>query len=102
MRLNPDNFVKGEDRGRRESVMKNLLFGTVIMMITVSPAFAAGNSYNSGEGGGGSKWSPSWRSPASSNTPPVVGSAYPVCHLVKERVGTRNGHVIYRTHEVCA
>jgi hypothetical protein len=78
--------------------MKWLLFGAVITMIAVSPALAGGR----GDMGDGScKGCPSWRSPASSDMPPVVGSAFPVCRLVKERIGTRHGHSVYQTRQVC-
>ena len=84
--------------------MKKLLFSTVITMIAVSPALAGGGM---NEGGETCKACPSWRSPASSAAPPVVGSANfpedraPVCHLVKQRIGTHNGHVGYETRQVC-
>ena len=29
-------------------------------------------------------------------------AARQVCHKIKERVGTRNGKAVYRTHQVCA
>jgi len=85
--------------------MKWLLFGAVITMIAVSPALAGGR----GDMGDGScKGCPSWRSPASSDMPPVVGSAFsvvgsafPVCRLVKERIATRHGHPVYRTWQLC-
>ena len=53
--------------------MKKLLFGTVITMIGVSPALAGGGNDNMDLGGGGCKGCPSWRSPASSDLPPVMG-----------------------------
>ena len=85
--------------------MKRLLFGAAITMIAVSPALAGGR----GDMGDGScKACPSWRSPASSDMPPVVGSAFPVvgsafpvCRLVKERIGTRYGHPVYKTWQLC-
>jgi hypothetical protein len=57
--------------------MKKLLFGAVIGIIVVSPAFAGGGRDDGGET---CKACPSWRSPASSNAPPVMGlifGAYP-------------------------
>jgi hypothetical protein len=90
--------------------MKMLLFGAVIAAIGISPALAGGI------GGGGlgdldrCKGCPSWRSDASDAAPPVVGSAFPpqvvgpafpVCHLVKERIGTRHGHAVYKTWQLC-
>ena len=78
--------------------MKKLSFGAVIMVIVISPALAGGR----GDMGDGScKACPSWRSPASSDMPPVVGSAFPVCRLVRERIGTRHGHPVYQTRQVC-
>jgi hypothetical protein len=62
--------------------MKKLLFAAVITMIVVSSALAGGI----GAGGSGMsiedrcKGCPSWRSPASSDMPPVMGrysGAYP-------------------------
>jgi hypothetical protein len=75
-------------------------------MITVSPALGGGMGDLGGET---CKACPSWRSPASSAAPPVVGSAnFPedaqrlsVCHLAKQRIGTHSGHVVYRTLQVC-
>ena len=63
--------------GSRERVMKKLLFGTVITMIVVSPVLGGMGDYLSS---GSCKGCPSWRSPASSNLPPVMGktsAAYP-------------------------
>jgi hypothetical protein len=78
--------------------MKKLFFGAVIMVVVISPALAGGR----GDMGDGScKACPSWRSPAPSDMPPVVGSAFPVCRLVRERIGTRHGHPVYQTRQVC-
>jgi hypothetical protein len=74
-------------------------------MITVSPALGNGADLSDGS----CKGCPSWRSPASSAAPPVVGSAnFPedvprlrVCHLVKQRIGTHNSHAVYRTLQAC-
>jgi hypothetical protein len=90
------------------SPMKKLLFGAVIAMMIVNSlavAYAtpgdnwADRPWLEGE----CKWCPSWRSPASSGPPPwwLTPSRAPVCHLVKERVGTHNGHAVYRTLQVC-
>ena len=93
-----------------ESPMKSLLFGAAVAVIVISPALA---------GGGGNDMStdqtckgcPSWRSPASSDPPPVVGSGFPpdavgrafsACHLVKARIGTRHGHPVYQTRQAPA
>ena len=86
--------------GHKENTMKTLLFGAVIvMMIVISSAVAYATPGDSAaDRPDGSKWSPSWRSPASSKAPPVVGS---VCRLVKERIGTRHGHPVYQTRQVC-
>jgi hypothetical protein len=90
--------------------MKKLLFGApvIMMMMVISSAVAyatpgdnwADRPWLDGE----CKWCPSWRSPASSDPPPwwLTPKAAVVCHLIKERVGTRrNGHAVYRTHQVC-
>ena len=97
--------------GRMEAIMAIGQFNTlcaaavVAMMITVLPALGMGT----GEGGDGRVFS-SWRSPASSDMPPVVPGSprFPedfrrvtVCHLVKERIGTHNGHAVYRTLQSC-
>jgi hypothetical protein len=87
--------------------MKKLLLGAAITVVAVLPALAGGGMDDGGET---CKACPSWRSPASSNAPPVLGSAnfledaprLRVCHAVKERVGThRNGHAVYQNHQVC-
>jgi hypothetical protein len=85
----------------RESVMKKLLLGVAIAMIVISSASAG-----MGDGIGGSefcKGCPSWRSPASSDPPPwwLTPSPVSACRLVKERVGTRRGHAVYETRQVC-
>jgi hypothetical protein len=95
--------------------MMRLLFGAAIAVIVTSPALAGGIGW-----GGKSdrdigdfdrcKGCPSWRSPASSDPPPVVGSgfapdaagrAFSACHLVKERIGTQHGHPAYKTWQLC-
>ena len=95
-----DNAFFREWDGHKENTMKTLLFGAVIVMMIVIPLAVAyatpGDS--AADRPDGSKWSPSWRSPASSKAPPVVGS---VCRLVKERIGTRHGHPVYQTRQVC-
>jgi hypothetical protein len=92
-----------------EAIMAIVRFNTLCAaavaatMITVSPALAGRDV----DMGGDCKACPSWRSPASSAAPPVVGSAnFPedrlrACHLVNQRIGTHNGHAVYRTHQVC-
>ena len=79
--------------------MKKLFFGAVIMVIVISPALAGGGRGDMGDGS--CKGCPSWRSPASSDMPPVVGSAFPVCRVVKERIATRHGHPVYKTWQLC-
>jgi hypothetical protein len=95
--------------------MKKLLLGAAIAMIAISPALAGGVGW-----GGRSdrdigdfdrcRGCPSWRSPASDAAPPVMGSAFPatsggpafpVCHLLKERIGTRHGRPVYKTWQLC-
>jgi hypothetical protein len=93
-----DNAFFREWDVHKENTMKRLLFGAVITMIAVSPALAGRGDI--GDGSGSCKACPSWRSPASSDMPPV-GSAFPVCRLVKERIGTRHGHPVYQTRQVC-
>ena len=95
-----DNAFFREWDGHKENTMKTLLFGAVIVMMIVIPLAVAyatpGDS--AADRPDGSKWSPSWRSPASSKAPPVVGS---VCRLVKERIGMRHGHPVYKTWQLC-
>jgi hypothetical protein len=81
--------------------MKTLLLGAAIAMIVISPALAG-----MGDGVGGGefcKGCPSWQSPASSDPPPwwLTPSPVTACRLVKERVGTRRGHAVYETRQVC-
>jgi hypothetical protein len=88
--------------------MKSLLFGAAIAVMVISPALAgSGNDLDADQT---CKGCPSWRSPASSDPPPVVGSGFPpdsagrafsACHLVKERIGTRHGHPAYKTWQLC-
>jgi hypothetical protein len=87
--------------------MKRLLFGAAITMIVISPALAGGGRDSDDQT---CKGCPSWRSPASSDAPPVVGSAFapavarpafPVCRLVKERIGTRRGRPVHKTWQLC-
>jgi hypothetical protein len=94
-----------------EAIMVIVRFNTLCAaavaatMITVSPALAEGKGSDRGDGG--CKACPSWRSPASDAEPPVVGWAnFPedrlrACHLAKQRIGTHNGHAVYRTLQVC-
>jgi hypothetical protein len=83
-----------------ESFMTKLLFGIVIAMILISPALAGGG--NNMDGDQTCKACPSWRSPASSDPPPWwLPQSPPACHLVKDRIGTRRGHPVYQTRQVC-
>jgi hypothetical protein len=68
--------------------MKRLLFGAVIVMMS-SVAYASESTSQSFGERDTSKWSGS--------------SEYslPVCHLVRERVGTKHGHPVYQTRQVC-
>src|SRR5438105_11339630 len=93
---------------RRESDMMKLLFGAVIMMMSVMSlpvayATPGDNWANRPWLDYECKWCPSWRSPASSDPPPWwrAPSPGPRCHLVKEPVGTRRGHAVYQTRQVC-
>jgi hypothetical protein len=58
-----------------------------------------------GDGIGGGefcKGCPSWRSPASSDMPPVeLQRSPPACRLVKERVSRQHGHAVYQVRQVC-
>jgi hypothetical protein len=70
----------------------------VAAMIAISPALAGGDGdFDRCKG------CPSWRSPASTDPPPwwLTPSPVSACRLVKERVGTRRGHAVYETHQVC-
>ena len=79
--------------------MKKRVFGAVIMLIVASPALAGRDNDIDMDS---CKICRSWRPPASSDAPPVRPTPFPVCHLVKERVGTRrNGHAVYQTHQIC-
>ena len=77
--------------------MNKLLFGaaTAAMLVAVSPAFAVQDLDDN------CKWCPSWRSDASDRPPPVLATPSLVCHLVRQRIETRNGHAVYRTRQVC-
>jgi hypothetical protein len=79
--------------------MKMLLVGTALVMIVISPALGRDNDM----GDDSCKMCPSWRSPASSDPPPwwLPQNPVPACHLVRERVGTRHGHSVYQTRQVC-
>jgi hypothetical protein len=58
-----------------EAIMKKLLFGAATaaaMLVAGSPALAHSQG-------------PSWRSDASDKAPPVLGTAFPVCHVARER-----------------
>jgi hypothetical protein len=82
--------------------MTKLLFGAAIAMIVISPALAGGGM-GGGMDGDECKACPSWRSPASDHAPPwwLTPSPVSACRLVKARVGTRHGHAVYETRQVC-
>jgi hypothetical protein len=104
--IDDDYLIRWAAGRRMEAIMAIVRFNALraaavaATMITVSPALGRdmddGGFY-------------SWRSPASSAAPPVVGSAnfpedarrLPVCHVVKQRIGTHNGHAVYQTRQVC-
>jgi hypothetical protein len=67
--------------------MKSLLFGAVIAMMSLPAAYAS-ESTSQTFGERTCKWCGS--------------SAYSLpCHFVKERIGTRHGHPVYQTRQVC-
>jgi hypothetical protein len=83
-----------------EDIVKRLLFFALATLLLVPSAFGydtTDRSYSNGPGkwaaGAGQKWGIPLQ--------PQV-AAGPVCHNVKQRVETPKGHVIYRTHQVCA
>jgi hypothetical protein len=74
--------------------VKRLLFGAVIVMMSVISSAVANATP-------GDNWADR---PWLDGECKWCGShAYslPVCHLVKERVGTRHGHPVYQTRQVC-
>jgi hypothetical protein len=90
---------------RREEREAEYAATAVATIIAVSPALGAGADMGDQE-----RSFSSWRSPASSDMPPVVPGSprFPedfrrvtVCHLVKERIGTHNGHAVFRTLQSC-
>jgi hypothetical protein len=68
--------------------MTRLLFGAVIVMMSLPVAYAEPPSQAIGDRT--SKWAGG-------------SSSYslPVCHLVRVRVGTKHGHPVYQTQQVC-
>jgi hypothetical protein len=79
--------------------MKSLLFFTAATLLLVESAVAEPPSINIGERS--NKWSGGERELSGIPLQPQ-GAAGPVCRKIKERVGTRNGKAVYRTHQVCA
>jgi hypothetical protein len=79
----------------RENVMKNLLFFTAAALLRVETvAYADPPSQNIIERGGGDERFPP--------LPPQPQAAVsPGCHNVRVRIGTHNGHPVYRTRRVC-
>ena len=72
----------------KENTMTRLLFGAVIVMMSLPVAYAEPPSQAIGDRT--SKWAGG-------------SSSYslPVCHLVRVRVGTKHGHPVYQTQQVC-
>jgi hypothetical protein len=73
--------------GLKENTMKSLLFGAVIVMMSLPVAYA---------------WEPPSQAIGDRTDKWAGSSAYSLpCHLVKERIGTRHGHPVYQTRQVC-
>ena len=97
-----DNAFFREWDGHKENTMKTLFFGAVIvMMIVISLAVAYATPGDSAADRPECKWCGSERSNWGIPLQPQV-AARPVCHNVKQRVETRNGHFVSRIHRVCA
>ena len=71
--------------------MNKLLFGaaTAAMLVAVSPAFAVDGECKE------------WGCPPSYERHGIPVIPFVQCYLVRERITTRRGHVIYRTRQVC-
>ena len=79
--------------------MKRVLFFALATLLLVPSAFGydAGERFNFlGPG----KWAQGREDWAIPPQPQVAAS--PVCHNVKRRVETPQGHFVYRTHKICA
>jgi hypothetical protein len=87
--------------------MKKLLFSAAIMMIVTSPALAGDAGSGDCKGCNSSAYQEVFGPPDVPTAayprfaPGAVGRAFSDCHLVKERVGTRHGHALYQTRQVC-
>ena len=80
----------------RENVMKNLLFFTAaaLLLVESTVAYADPPGQNVWERGGGEERFPP--------LPPQPQAAVsPGCHNVRVRIGTHNGHPVYKTRQVC-
>jgi hypothetical protein len=81
----------------RENVMKNLLFFTAVALLLVesTAAYAIGDSVFTRT----DKWSGSEREVW--GPPQPQAAAVPGCHNVRVRIGTHNGHAVYKTQRIC-
>jgi hypothetical protein len=77
--------------------MKNLLFfaARALLLIESTVAFADPPSQNIMERA--DKWSGGERFPAQPQATASHG-----CHNVRVRIGTRNGHAVYKNQRICA
>jgi hypothetical protein len=85
------NLQKG-----RENVMKNLLLFTAaaLLLVESTVAYADPPSQNIMERD--DKWSGGERFP-----PQPQAAVSPGCHNVRVRIARHNGHVVYKTRQVC-
>jgi hypothetical protein len=79
--------------------MKSLLFFTAATLLLVGSAVAS-ESTSATFSERTCKWCGGERANWAIPLQPQ-GAASAVCHKIKERVGTRNGKAVYRTHQVC-
>ena len=90
------DYLDGRAFGKcRENVMKNLLFFTAaaLLLVESTVAFAIGDSVFTRAdkwSGGEERYSPQPQAAASSG-----------CHNVRVRIGTHNGHPVYKTQRIC-
>ena len=85
--------------GSRENVMKNLLFFTAAALLLVESTVAYsehGDTPSERIIERTNKWDGGERFPALPQA-----AVIPDCHNVKVRIGTHNGHAVYKTQRIC-